>query len=228
MGDRMPDPRRAGKRYREFVHLFGLTGGIASGKSAIALVFRDAGLPVLDADAFAREVVTPGSPALAEIAAHFGASILAASGDLDRKALADIVFANPGERIVLNRIVHPRIAERTQAEASRLAAAGEPLACYEAALLVENGMADAFRPLVVVVASLDVQVARLALRDSLPPEDVRARIAAQAPVEEKRRAADIVIENDGTREALEQHARAALARVCKHVSVDAARYGVTT
>jgi len=207
------------------VHLFGLTGGIASGKSAVASVFRGAGLPVLDADTFAREVVLPGTPALEEIAAHFGPSVITAAGELDRKALADIVFAKPEERRVLNRIVHPRIAERTQAEAARLTAAGEPLACYEAALLVENGLADAFRPLVVVITSPAAQEARLAQRDSLSSEDVRARIAAQAPLEAKRLAADILVENDGSRADLERLARAALTQVCQRVKVDPARYG---
>jgi len=208
------------------VHLFGLTGGIASGKSAVAAVFRDAGLPVLDADTFARDVVRAGTPALEAIAARFGARVLTAAGELDRKIVADIVFASRDDREALNRIVHPKIGERTAEEAAKLASAGAPLACYEAALLVENGLADAFRPLVVVASSPDAQSRRLSARDGFNDTDARRRLAAQAPMEDKLRVADIVIANDGSLDELRARARVALTDVCTRLAVDPARYGL--
>ena len=191
-------------------------------------MFRDAGVPVLDADQFARDVVAVGSPGLAAVAARFGARVLMPSGELDRKALADIVFAQPDERKALNAIVHPLIGDRTRSEAARLAAENEPLACYEAALLVENGLADAFRPLVVVAATPEAQAQRMAARDGFNDAEIRGRLAAQADMEDKRRAADIVIDNDGTLDHLKDAARTALSRVCAVTKVDPSRYGVSS
>ncbi len=191
-------------------------------------MFRDAGVPVLDADQFARDVVAVGSPGLAAVAARFGARVLMPSGELDRKALADIVFAKPDERKALNAIVHPLIGDRTRSEAARLAAENEPLACYEAALLVENGLADAFRPLVVVAATPEAQAQRMAARDGFNDAEIRGRLAAQADMEDKRRAADIVIDNDGTLDHLKDAARTALSRVCAVTKVDPSRYGVSS
>ena len=131
------------------VHLFGLTGGIASGKSTVAARLRALGVPVIDADQLAREVVAPGTDGLREIVDQFGAGVIGASGALDRKALAKLVFADESARRKLNAITHPRIAARARELAEALAGTGEPLACYEAALIVENGLTDALRPLVV-------------------------------------------------------------------------------
>ena len=120
------------------MHLFGLTGGLASGKTTVAAHLRGRGVPIVDADELAREVVAKGTPGLRAVADAVGAGVLLEDGSLDRKKLAGLVFADDAKRRVLNGITHPRIsalgAERTQ----ELAARGEPLACYEAALLVEN------------------------------------------------------------------------------------------
>ena len=136
------------------MRVFGLTGGIASGKSAVAARFAQRGLPVVDADAVAREVVEPGTDGLAAVVEAFGREVLAADGSLDRKRLAASVFGDPKKVARLNAITHPRIAALSAKKMSDLGARGEPLACYEAALLVENGLAEAFRPLVVVSAPL--------------------------------------------------------------------------
>lgn len=176
--------------------LFGLTGGIASGKSAVAARFRERGVPVIDADQLARDVVRPGTDGLRDLVAAFGERILGPAGELDRKALAAIAFADSAARATLNAIVHPRIGEATAREIARLNAEGVPLACYEAALLVENGVYEAFRPLVVVAAPEGVQVARAMARDAATEAEVRARIAAQMPLAEKVARADYVIEND--------------------------------
>lgn len=180
------------------MRVFGLTGGIACGKSAVAAELRRRGVPVIDADALAREVVAPGTDGLAEIARAFGPEVIAADGSLDRKALAAIVFADPAKRKRLEAITHPRIAALGARRAEELAAAGHDLACYEAALLVENGLADAFRPLVVVVAPEDAQIARIRSRDGATEEEARARIRAQLSNAEKARAADFVVENAGS------------------------------
>jgi dephospho-CoA kinase len=206
--------------------VFGLTGGIASGKSTVAARLVTRGVPVLDADAFAREVVLPGSPGLAEIRATFGDAILAADGTLDRPALARVVFSDEVSRKKLNAITHPRIAALTAERSAELAARGEPLACYEAALIVENGLADAFRPLVAVTAPEDLRVSRAVERDGSTPEAARSRIAAQVSVAEMTRAADFVIENAGDLESLRRATDATLARVCERTGVPAARYGL--
>lgn len=206
------------------MHLFGLTGGIASGKSAVAARFRARGLAVLDADQIARDVVLPGTPGLAEIVAAFGSSVLSPEGELDRKRLGAIIFADEDARRRLNAITHPRIGAASMQRAADLGARGEPLVCYEAALLVENGLADAMRPLVLVAAPIDVQIARTAARDGCTEGDARARIAAQMPLDAKRGVADFVIENDGSLEDLRTRADAVLRAVCARTGVDPARY----
>ena len=178
--------------------LFGLTGGLASGKSAVAAHIAARGIPVIDADRLAREVVQKGTEGLAAVVKTFGEAVLLPDGELDRKALAAIVFSDDDKRRALNAIVHPRIAALGMERAAALAAAGHPLACYEAALLVENHLEDAFRPLVVVTVPLEVQVARATVRDGEPEDVVRGRIRAQMPIEEKVRVADYVIDNSGS------------------------------
>ncbi len=178
--------------------LFGLTGGLASGKSAVAAHIAAGGVPVIDADLLAREVVQKGTDGLTAIVKTFGDGVLLPDGELDRKALAAIVFSDDEKRRALNAIVHPRIAALGMERAAALAAAGHPLACYEAALLVENRLEDAFRPLVVVTVPLETQVARAIVRDGEPEGVVRGRIRAQMPIEEKVRVADYVIDNRGT------------------------------
>ncbi len=206
------------------MHVFGLTGGIASGKSTVAALFRSWGVPVVDADAIAREIVAPGAPALDELVRTFGPEVIGPDGVLDRKALGRRAFATPEGRRALGAITHPRIAARSQERFAELAAAGEPLAAYEAALLVENGLADGFRPLVVVAAPPEVQLARAMARDGEAEVDVAARLAAQMPLEVKVAAADFVIENAGTLEALAARAAAVLGEVCARAGVDRARY----
>jgi len=206
------------------VHVFGLTGGIASGKSAVAARLRERGVPVIDADVLAREVVSPGSEGVAAVAAELGADVLAADGSLDRKKVAALVFGDEAKLGRLNAILHPRIAALSARRTAELAGRGEPLACYEAALLVENGLADAFRPLVVVAAPEAAQIARASARDATDEASVRARIAAQLPLAEKVRAADVVVHNDGSLEDLRARADDALDAVCRRVGVDPARY----
>jgi len=186
------------------VHVIGLTGGIASGKSTVAALLVSRGAAVVDADLLARQVVEPGQPALAELVARFGVDILTADGRLDRKRLAAIAFADPAARADLGRITHPRIGAASAAAIATWADAGANVVFYEAALLVENRAYTSLAGLIVIAVPPEVQYARLALRDGLAPEDARARIAAQAPLADKLAAATWVIENTGDLAALER------------------------
>jgi dephospho-CoA kinase len=206
------------------LHLFGLTGGIASGKSTVAARLRSLAVPVIDADELAREVVAPGSEGLRALADAFGAGVIDASGALDRKALARIVFADDAARKRLNAITHPLIGRRSAELAEELRRAGEPLACYEAALLVENGIADGFRPLVVVSAPEAVQLERVRSRDDASRDDALARIRAQKPLAEKVAAADYVIDTTGTLEQGRKRTDEVLRAICEKLGIDPARY----
>jgi dephospho-CoA kinase len=206
------------------MHLFGLTGGIASGKSAVAARFRARGVAVIDADQVARDAVAKGTEGLAEVVAAFGPEVLTAEGELDRKRVADLVFRDGAARARLNAIVHPRVGALSMRRAGELAAKGEALVCYEAALIVENGMVEMFRPLVVVSAPEEAQLARAIVRDAAREEDVRARIRAQLPLAQKIAVADVVVENTGTLAELVARADDALERVCARARVEASRY----
>lgn len=210
------------------MHLFGLTGGIASGKSAVAARLRERGVPVIDADALARDAVAVGSDGLAQIVKRFGKDVLQPDGALDRKKLAAKVFGDSAEavegRAALNAIVHPIVSTLSFKAASKLRDEGEALACYEAALIVENGLADAFRPLVVVSAPEEVQVARARVRDGSSEEEARARVRAQMPLAEKVAVADYVIDNTGSLDDLHRRTDEVLAALCAKLDVDPDRY----
>jgi dephospho-CoA kinase len=204
--------------------LFGLTGGLACGKSSVAARWRSRRLPIIDADELAREVVARGSDGLREIVQAFGSEVITESGDLDRKRLAARAFADAAERKRLEAITHPRITAASRARAAELERAGEPLACYEAALLVERGIAESFRPLVVVTANEDRQIARAVARGGISADEARARLHAQAPIEQKAAVADWIIANDGAIEALGARADEVLDAICRSVGVDPSRY----
>jgi dephospho-CoA kinase len=180
--------------------LVGLTGGIASGKSTVARLIAQRGIPVLDADQLAREAVEPGQPALAAIA-RLWPQVIGADGRLDRRRLGTIVFADAVARARLEAILHPRIAALAEQHAAALAAQGHRLAFYEASLLVETGRHQVLDGLVVVTVSPETQIARAMARDGMTADDARARIAAQLPLADKVAAATHVIDNDGAREA---------------------------
>ncbi len=190
--------------------LVGLTGGIATGKSTVSRLLIDAGLPLLDADQIARDVVAPGSEGLAEVAAAFGEGVLLPDGSLDRAALGARVFADPDARQRLNAITHPRIAAETARRTQDLFQRGAPLVVYDAPLLVENHLHHGMDLLLVVAVSPQVQLRRLAARDGLSPEACAQRVAAQLPLAQKIAAADVVIDNDGTPEATRAQVEALL------------------
>ncbi len=172
----------------------GLTGGIGSGKSTVAGMFADRGAVVIDADVIAREVVRPGQPALQEITETFGPDVVSDTGELDRAALASIVFTDEKALAQLNAITHPRIAARTQ----ELMAAADPdaVVVYDMPLLVENNLTEGWDWVVVVEAPLSQRIDRLRER-GVGADNMEQRMAAQASDAQRRAVADVVIVNDG-------------------------------
>lgn len=173
----------------------GLTGGIASGKSAVADAFARRGVPIVDTDVIAREVVEPDRPALAAVVDAFGADVLGADGRLDRRALRRIVFADPALRRTLESILHPAIRAEMQRQA---AAAAGPYVVIAIPLLVENRLQQQVDRVLVVDCPPEVQLARLLARDGETPEGARAILAAQATRDERLAVADDVVVNDGS------------------------------
>lgn len=180
----------------------GLTGGIASGKSAVSAVLRELGAVVIDADELAREVVGRGTPGLAAVVEAFGPSVLTADGDLDRPAMGARVFADPEQRRVLEGIVHPLVRERG-AEIEAAAPAGA-LVVHDIPLLAETGQASAFDAVIVVDVPPEVQVDRMVALRGWTREEAEARIAAQASRGERLAVATHVIDNTGTLDDLRQ------------------------
>ena len=178
----------------------GLTGGIASGKTTVSDALREHGAVVIDADVLAREVVEPGSPGLAAVAARFGPEVLTEDGRLNRAALGQIVFADAGARRDLEAIIHPAV--RARAAQIEAAAAPDAVVVQVIPLLVETGQHDNFDVLVVVDAEPDRQLGRLRQRNGLDPEAAQARISAQAARHERLAVADIVLVNNADRDDL--------------------------
>lgn len=170
----------------------GVTGGVASGKSTVQNLFAALGVPVLDADLVAREVVAPGEPALAQIAAEFGADMLLADGTLDRRRMRERVFANPAERKRLEAITHPHIRARMQAWKS---AQTGPYCMLSVAILIEAGMQTLVDRILVVDVPESVQEQRLCARDGVAPVLATQMLAAQLPRPQRLAAADDVLVN---------------------------------
>jgi len=175
----------------------GLTGGIASGKSTVARRFTELGIPVIDADESSRLVVATGHPGLEQVVRRFGAGVLSAEGELDRRALRNLIFADPLERRDLEAILHPLIRADMQRRAAEAEAVG-PYLVMAIPLLVESGSRDRVDRILVVDADESTQLARLTARDSVSQDQARAILAAQASRESRLKAADDVLVNSGT------------------------------
>jgi dephospho-CoA kinase len=187
--------------------LVGLTGGLATGKSTVSAILRGLGCVILDADVLAREVVEPGQPALATIAAEFGADVFGPDGALDRKRLGAIVFADPARRKRLEAITHPAIRDRFLARLAELEAQGfAGIVVWDAPVMIESGGYQGMDRLVVVITDPATQRARARGRDG-DPADAERRIASQMPLAEKAKLADHVIDNSGGRAATEVRTR---------------------
>ena len=182
--------------------LVGLTGGIGSGKSTVARMLEERGAVVFDADLLAREAVEPGTPGHTAVIERFGADVLAPGGELDREALASIVFADPSARRDLEQIVHPEV-RRLFADGSEAYRDTDRIVVFSAPLLVESGMHTAFEILVVISATVATQIERLMRQRGMSEAAIRARIDAQAPLEDKAAVADFLVDNGGTLAELE-------------------------
>ncbi|KUL54585.1 dephospho-CoA kinase [Streptomyces sp. NRRL F-4489] len=183
----------------------GLTGGIGAGKSEVSRLLASYGAVIVDADKIAREVVEPGTPGLAAVVAEFGADVLAPDGTLDRPKLGALVFSDPEKLKALNGIVHPLVGARSaELEAS---AGPDAVVVHDVPLLTENGLAPLYDLVVVVDAAPSTQLDRLVRLRGMSEEDAAQRMAAQATRAERLAVADLVIDNDGSLEALEPQVR---------------------
>ncbi|HIZ58497.1 MAG TPA: dephospho-CoA kinase [Candidatus Faecalibacterium gallistercoris] len=191
----------------------GITGRSGCGKSTVTACFAARGVPVADADQISRQVLQPGSPVLAQLAARFGGDILSGEGVLDRRLLADRAFATPEGKADLDAITHPAIVRRIEAARQAAQAAGSPLFVIDGAVLVGSVIDGIWDRLIVVTAPYEVSVARIVARDGIRPEMARRRLDAQLPEAALAARADFLLANDGTREQLHQKAEALAARL---------------
>jgi len=205
-------------------HVFGLTGGLGAGKTTVAARWRARKLPVFDADELSRSVMQPGHQGLAAVVEAFGTEILHEDGTLDRARLARLVFGDKGLRKRLEEITHPFVHSALDVELRRLEFREEPLACYEAPLIVETNRADLYRPLVVIAVPENDQVVRAMHRDGVEEQHVKARMASQAPLSTKVRVADHVIDNSGELSETIEQADQVLEAICRKFEIDPNRY----
>lgn len=187
----------------------GLTGGIASGKSIASKFFGALGVPIIDTDQVARDVVEPGQPPLERLVERFGESILTPDGHLDRPALRNIVFSDPKARADLEALTHPAIGAAVEA---RSAAAGGPYQILVIPLLVEKGLGSQLDRVLVVDCDEELQIKRLQARDGSTPEQARAILNAQVSRAARLKAAHDVIQNDGDMSAVREQVGALHAR----------------
>lgn len=190
--------------------LIGLTGGIASGKSTVATILKQLGATVINADELSREVVQRGNEAWKEIVGTFGADILQSDQTLDRKKLRTMVFNSPEARKKLEAIIHPKVRALAEERIRELAAAGRSIIVYEVPLLFEGQLHLWLRPVILVASDINTQKQRLRDRDHLTDTEAQQHIDAQMSLDEKRKLADYVIENNGSLDDLEQQVKSVL------------------
>ncbi|TQS76237.1 dephospho-CoA kinase [Ornithinibacillus gellani] len=179
--------------------IIGLTGGIASGKSTVAAMFKELNIPVIDADVIAREVVEPGEDAYEAILQQFGTDILADDQkNINRKKLGDVIFTNEEKRKQLNEIVHPAVRKRMLEQRDQCVQQGVPCVVLDIPLLFESKLTHFVDRIVVVAVTESVQLQRLQERNGFTEEEAKNRINAQMPLQDKVKLADAVLQNDGT------------------------------
>jgi dephospho-CoA kinase len=200
--DAPPSPP-GGDKHRPLI--IGLTGGIGSGKSTVADLFQQLGIPVIDADVIAHTLVEPGQPALVEIIEAFGANTVDASGVLDRARLRKLVFSDPEQRRRLEAILHPKIRREIISLTTNIRT---PYCIVVIPLLLETEQRDLVDRILVVDTGVDRQIARVTMRNGLPKHEIMAIITAQASRERRLAAADEVIDNNGSLNKLKSQVRA--------------------
>lgn len=184
--------------------IIGLTGGIATGKSTVSSMIKKQGIPVIDADIVAREVVEPGKKSYHEIVDHFGLSILQTDGTINRETLGKIVFEKEVERNILNNIVHPAVREEMRLQAETFKQEGHKLIVMDIPLLVESKLFHMVDYVVVVYVPESVQLQRLRERNEYTEKEAKQRMNAQVAIEKKRDYAEYIIDNSRTLEETEQ------------------------
>ncbi len=180
------------------IRVIGLTGGIATGKSSVALFFTEHGVPVIDADQLARAAVLPGSTALEQIISLFGREVLTREGALDRKRLGGMVFSDPEKRRKLENILHPEIQKKAEECIIQAAQAGHRRVIYMAPLLIETGASNRMDDIWVVTVRPEIQLERLMQRDGISAAQAQRIIDSQMPLSEKERYGSVIIDNSGT------------------------------
>ncbi|WP_078555455.1 dephospho-CoA kinase [Bacillus alkalicellulosilyticus] len=178
--------------------IIGLTGGIASGKSTISAYFLEKGIPVIDADKIAREVVEPGEKTLEKLVTAFGQEILEVDGTIARKKLGEIIFNDETERLKLNSIIHPAIRTRMVEKKEELLQKGHSHIVYDIPLLFESNLTHMVEKVILAYVDEQVQLERLQLRDNSSKEEALRRIHSQMPLKDKVVLADEVINNNGS------------------------------
>lgn len=191
----------------------GLTGGIATGKSTVSALLSTSGIPVIDADVLAREVVAPGTHALSKIVGYFGPHVILPDGSLDRKKLGSIIFNDETKRKKLNSIVHPAVTRAIVLNILRCWIRGERMCIVDVPLLIEGGLWKWMGCVVVVYCSPAIQLRRLMDRDQCTSAEAEARLGSQLPITSKIAYADIVIDNSGSPSELEDQIRLCLKRL---------------
>lgn len=188
--------RNDGLKY-DYMLVVGLTGGIASGKSTVSRIFQENGVPVVCADDLARRAVEQGSSGLEEIRRVFGIGVFDAQGELDRAAMAKIVFQDKEARKLLESIIHPAVSREKDRILAELESQGHEIVIVDVPLLYESSWQRSFDLVIVAYAPRDVQQQRLIQRDHMSPQEAQARLEAQMDIDEKKRLADRVIDNTG-------------------------------
>jgi len=186
------------------MRVFGLTGNIGSGKSTVAAMLREAGIPVLDADRISKEVTAPGGRAYDAVVRAFGREIVRDDGSIDRKRLGEIVFSDPASRERLERITHPAILEAMKEAIAGIEREGHRAAIVEATLIHESGRKGLFEAVISVTCDRETAISRLAARDGMSRSQAEARLRAQMDADRKAGASDYVIDNSGSLEATRQ------------------------
>ncbi|OIT27387.1 PREDICTED: dephospho-CoA kinase isoform X1 [Nicotiana attenuata] len=197
------------------MRIVGLTGGIASGKSSVSNLFKAHGIPVVDADIVARNVLKKGTGGWKKVVSAFGEDILLDNGEVDRAKLGQIVFSDPGKRQLLNRLLAPFISRGILMEVLKLWMKGCSIIVLDVPLLFEAKMDKWTKPIVVVWVDPETQLQRLMTRDGSTEEEAKSRINAQMSLDLKRSKADIVIDNTGTLEALHEEFQKVLIQITK-------------